>query len=163
MRKSQQTHLKSSSSMKGIVTMYVRNARTRELLFRYKHNNQIVYTGINTLIRLLAQNSITPEDYSIGILKVGTNARAPQRTDLDLVAPYHSMTLTDIDRLESLATGELIITKTLEASEGNAPTPLVEAGLFTVSGSLFARQIHPPVLKTVMITITYEWRLAFTA
>ncbi len=148
--------------LRGDVTMYVRDAETGELLERHEIRNTITYLGMTGLIRLLAQNGVTLTDYGIAQLRVGTGTTAPTRVDTNLVASVFSMTLTNTDRFESISTGELIITKTLGAGSANGSI-LTEAGLFLSNGDIFARQIHPAITKSALITVTYEWRISFTS
>lgn len=156
--------LGSIAPLQGVVTMTVRDAETGEKIFAYRRKNTIVYNGLNTVIRLLAQNGggPAPSTLQIASLRVGTGTVAPSRPDTTLVAQVFSMGLIDADRVESLSTSSLTITKTLGALEANGST-LTECGLFLADGSMFARQIHPAVSKTALITITYEWQISFTS
>jgi hypothetical protein len=155
---------KEDAPLHGRVTMYVRDARTGELLLRLRHHNTIVYTGLNAILQLLAQNVLSgaPATHQISTLRVGTGTVAPTRADLGLGTEVFSMALADVNRVESFATGELIITQTLLGPDANGNT-LTEAGLFLADGSMFSRQIHAAITKGPAITVTYEWRLAFTA
>jgi hypothetical protein len=157
-------NLGSTTPMRGDVFMTVRDAETGEILTKYTIKNTIVYNGLNSIIRLLAQNAGDPAaaNLKIASLHVGTGTIAPTRADVALLGDVFTMALVDADRVESIATSQLVITKTLGAGDANGST-LTEAGLFLADGTLFARQIHPAIPKTNIITITYEWQISFTS
>ena len=158
----QLAHIGSFTKLRGDVNIYVTNVLTKEKV-RYRIRNTITYDGLSGIIKLLAQNSgDVLADYQIKSLRVGTGTIAPTRADTALVAEVFSMPLVDVDRVETIATSQLVITKTLQTTEANGNT-LVEAGLFYNNGTLFARQIHPAIPKTVIITVTYEWQISFTS
>ncbi len=154
---------KSTAPLRGDVDIFVRSSSTKKLITQYRIRNTIVYDGLNGIIKLLAQNTgTTSTDYQIDSLRVGTGTVGPVRADTALIAEVFSMSLLDADRVETLATSQLVITKTLEMADGNGNI-LTEAGLFLGNGDLFARQIHPAITKTILITVTYQWQISFTS
>lgn len=144
--------------------MTVRNALTGKVLTRYRIKNTIVFGGLSAIIQLLAQNTGGPAPNTLNItsLHVGTGTIAPTRADTALVNDVFTMALVSADRTVALSTSQLTITKTLGTTDANGNT-LTEAGLFLADGSMFARQIHPAIPKTNIITITYEWQISFTS
>jgi hypothetical protein len=132
--------------------------------------NIITYDGINGVLQLWKQDGIVPSDYQIASLQVGTNATPPTRGDVGLGAPVPvieggTKVLAPANRTLSLPTGELVISAQLLVGDALGPPlrVLTEAGLLYGNGTLLARQVHPAIPKTALITVTYSWRLSVTA
>jgi hypothetical protein len=150
--------------LRGDVIMYVKNSRTGKVITKYEIRNTIVYGGLNALIQLLAQNTGDPAASALQLtaLNVGTGTTAPTRADTGLVAQVASISLVSANRIESLATSALTVSATLGSGVANGYT-LTEAGLFLSNSTMYARQIHPAIPKTIAITIVYQWQLGFTS
>lgn len=148
--------------LQGEIELHVR--RDGVLVQHIRKRNTIVYDGRNALLYLLAQTVGVPGDWRITRLIPGTDATPPTVGDLAVGAPLglsDQIVLTAPDYTISAASGELIITGTLDTTQANGFF-LREIGLVMSNGELFARQIHPTVEKTAMLTVTYTWRIAVT-
>lgn len=138
---------------------------------RIAKRNTITYTGVTAPLILLAQNTGTVAlDYQLKQFVVGTNSTPPSRGDTALGAPVSSgaggvKNLVDANRVLSAPTGELIVTATYGTGDANvAPAlNLVEAGILLGNGTLFARQVNPPVPKSSAFVAAYTWRFGLTA
>ena len=137
-------------------------------LRRYVVKNLISYNGLNSPLYLWAQDGITVTDYQIAQLATGTGGVPPTRGDIGLNAPLGGgptggiILLAAPNRTPSPATGELVITASLDINHANGFT-LLEAGLILGNAQLFARQVHPAIPKTALITVSYTWRIAVTS
>jgi hypothetical protein len=152
--------------MRGDLTVRTRDAKSGRILRTFEIRNTITYIGMGNCVQLLSQRVAdpAPATLALGSLKVGNGTTPPVRGDTALVdgTPF-TITLTDANKLpNTLGPFELRIVATLGALDANGKT-LSEAGLFAVSGGLFARQIHPAIPKTSAIAIDYDWRISFTA
>ena len=166
--------------MRGDLTVVVKDAHTGEVKKRIEIRNKITFLAADVLVELLAQRASdpVPGQNSIVSLRMGTSNTAASRSDTNLGAFVIGKELTDVDKVTSVP-GELQFSATLEAEDANGST-LQEAGLFTKgdAGSptpsdtpgtapgdprMFARQIHPAIIKSAAITVEYSWRIAFTA
>lgn len=149
--------------VRGQIQLTIRHAdgRVRRIVVK----NTITYAGCNALLFLLAQSSGNAADWKLARLIPGRNATPPTVGDLAVIDPVASpdqVVLTNPDLVVSTATGELVVTGTLQTSQANGST-LREVGLVLANGWLFARQIHPAVDKDSSISITYTWRIAMVS
>lgn len=156
----------SPAYIRGDLQLEIRDALSDSVIKRMAIKNTITYKGLLAPLKLLAQDGITVGDYRITRLWAGSNGIAPTRSDTALGSPTSTdsvtggaITLTALNRTISEATSELIITATLGSGRANGTT-LREVGLFTANGDMFARQVHPGVEKSSLITVSYTWRLA---
>jgi len=153
--------------LRGDLTLTMTNIITGRVT-RQHIRNTITKDGLNSALHLWSQDTGSPADYRIVTLVPGTNAQPPSRGDTAVLSPIASgdwLTLASGNRNLVEATGELIITATLGASQGNVTPPLAlcEVGLVMGNGQLFARQVHSAFQKTNAFTLTYTWRIAVTA
>lgn len=156
----------STLPMRGDLTVRTRDVKTGRVLRSYVIRNTITYGGLGVVAQLLAQRLADPAASTLALatLQVGDGVTPPVRGDtvLNDGSPF-SIPLSDANKSPNiLGPYELRIVATLEAGDANGKT-LAEAGLFTAGGTLFARQIHPSIAKTVAIAVDYDWRLSFTA
>lgn len=173
------TSLKNDISLRGDVTMRVRNAKTGELLRRIEIRNTITYEALQVIIRLLAQRTVAfggdpnspdpdPAALKFGSLRVGTGTTPPNRGNTALENEVHSIELSDTSLILTLSNPfEIRVVATLEAEFGNGST-LTEAGLYTAGSEtespvLFARQVHAALPKSEALVIDYDWRIALSA
>lgn len=138
-----------------------------ELVQHLAVRNTIVYAGRTALLQLLRQalGGAAAMGGSPGKLAPGTNGTPPTVGDLALVAPLglsDQISLSDSNLSVNAPAGELVVTGTLSTSQGNGSS-LREVGLVLANGDLFARQVHPLVSKTSLLTVTYTWRVALTS
>jgi len=183
-----QTAFSNLIPIRGDLRVTVRHAASGTVKFTYEIRNTVMYSGLKSLVNLVAQKTtITPADYAIKYLRIGTGAVAPVRTDLDLTLPApnavtpHTLVLGDAEKfLTTVAPSfECKIITTLGTGDLNGLN-LTEAGLFirgttvpTPPGSppiyggfypeLFARQIFPAIAKTIANVVDFDWRLNFTS
>jgi len=176
--------------MRGDLRIVVRRADTGEVTWRYEIRNTITYGALSNLVNLIAQKTTTvPADYAVKYLRVGDVVTAPVRANIDLgnalPLPATPYTVTLLDANKTLTTSnpfEMKITATIPAGDLNGVT-LREAGLLTRGtttatppGSpaqepsdlthypeLFARQVHPDIVKNPAFVVDYDWRIAFTS
>lgn len=166
--------------MRGDLTVTVKDAATRETKRRIEIRNKITFLAADVLVELLAQRTTdpTPARGRVFSMRMGSSNTPASRADTNLGAFVVGKALADVNKVTGVP-GELEFVVTLEAADGNGET-LCEAGLFTAGSAgspspsdaagtapgtprMIARQIHPPIPKTVSITIEYSWRIAFTA
>lgn len=155
--------------LRGDLTIVTRDASGRQLK-RIAIRNLITFNGIGGVLQLWKQDGILASDFQIASLQVGTDPTPPTRADTALGAPVPvvengTIALAPANRTLSLPTGELVITAMLGLGDALGPPVRVlsEAGLLYGNASLAARQIHPLITKTALITVSYTWRLAATA
>lgn len=166
--------------MRGDLTVVVRDVKTGEVKKRIEIRNKITFLAADVLLELIAQRATdpAPATNSIFSMRMGTSNTVASRADTNLGAFVIGKELTDVDKVTGIP-GELQFSATLEAADANGST-LQEAGLFTMGDAvtplpndtpgtspgdprMFARQIHPAVIKSLAISVEYSWRIAFTA
>ncbi len=150
-------------------------------ILRIRKKNQITNGGREALLNLLgigngASYLTVQEENKLWSLSVGTNTTPPTVTDTTAV-----MSVVWADRFIFPAECQIVatppnsyylaISKALGTTEANGST-LTEAGIFTrgdnddatlsTNKTLYARQIHSPILKTSTMTIQYDWQLGIT-
>jgi hypothetical protein len=159
---------------------------TPQRILRIRKKNQITNDGRTALLNLMGVGGTagTPDDAAvitqrenrIWSLAVGTNPTAPTVTDdlLTMTVVWNSA-FSFPSECSIVATPPssfyLDISKTLGVGSANGST-LTEAGILTrgddddpassTTKSLYARQIHSPILKTATMTIQYDWQLGIT-
>ena len=146
---------------RGEVQLDVRDA-SGALVQSMVVRNTITYDGLNAFLWRIHKPTA---DHYIDRLIPGTGPTPPSKGDIAMVAPLGSsdqVPLTDPNFDMSEATGELVISATLDLTQGNGQT-LREVGLRLHTGQLFARQVHPGVPKSGLVTVTYTWRIASTS
>lgn len=165
--------------MKGILSVTVRDANGAKLR-HYEIRNKITFLMADVLTELLAQRLTdpTPAYNSVFSLRVGSSNTPASRADTNLGAFVFGVQLNDVNKITALP-GELNFVATLGNGDANGNT-LQEAGLFSRGNALvptpsdppginpgdcrmLAHQIHPPIPKTIAISVEYSWRIAFTA
>ena len=171
----------SDLPMRGDLTVKVRSVKSGRILRTFVIRNTVTYLGMGTVVQLLSQNTTPPDDppasLKLAEIWVGDGVVPPVRGDTALSGALAAkITLINGTKTPNI-TGpiyELRILATLPATggvlvDGNGFT-LREAGLYTagsvlpvVTQKLFARQIHPAIVKTSAIAIDYDWRISFTA
>lgn len=175
--------LKDQLHMRGDLCITIRDVQGKTLR-RIEIRNKIMFQAADVIVSLLAQRAA---DYPGGrpaqlqndqmwSMRMGTGGTAPTRADLDLVNPLFGFVMDDAHKVTGVP-GELQFLATMGLADGNGNT-FQEAGLFTkgagagaldaagatvVSPRMFARQIHPGIPKTNVISLSYDWRIAFTA
>ena len=161
------------------VTVYdVKRGKTVQL-YRIVKKNQITNIGRQIVLELLTQYSAgsiyqqNPEYNNIWSLSVGTDSTPPTLGDTGLGAAVWSgeFSLGAGERALDLVNFEVNITKEVPAGQATGST-ITEAGLFTRGDNddpglatyrrLYARQVHPGIIKTATMFITYDWRLGVT-
>ncbi len=166
--------------MRGDLTITVKDAVTGEQKRRIEIRNKITFLAADVLVELLAQRTTDPAPATgrVYSMRMGTSNTPASRADTNLGAFAVGKALGDVNKVTGVP-GELEFIVTLESADGNGNT-LQEAGLFTAGSAgspspsdapgttpgsprMVARQIHPPIPKTVAISIEYSWRIAFTA
>ncbi len=158
----------SGVPFRGDFTVRTRDIRTGRVLRTCVIRNTVTYIGMGTLAQLLAQRAADPAPATLMIneLWVGEGTTPPVRGDTalaDTLGFAFKIPVDDANKLvNTLGPYELRIIATLGALEGNGKV-LTEAGLYTATPALFARQIHPAITKTAAIAVDYDWRISFTA
>ena len=173
---------------RGDLRIVVRRAADNSVQWQYEIRNMITYAGLESMVNLIAQTTaITPLDYKVAYLGVGTGTSSPVRTQTDLVTPAmdgsvpYRLALLDANKFLTAAPSfEMKVTATIPATSPVDGVSLTEAGLYTYGGTtpisvteypaasgrypkLFARQVHPAIVKTTALVIDYDWRISFTA
>lgn len=151
--------------LRGDIELVVR--QEGEIVRRIAIRNTITYVGHVAMLQLLAQalGGSASIGGSPGKLAPGTNGTPPTVGDIALGAalgPSDQIDLTAPNLAVNAPSRELVITGTLSTSQGNSSS-LREVGLVLANGDLFARQVHPAVAKTALLTVTYTWRVAVTS
>jgi len=147
------------------LTIEVHSAEDLELLDVQHVHNKIVRGGRKVLRDLWL--NIGPSPQFIG---VGTGSTPAADVDAGLVAEVYRNFITRKFRsdFEDKATFKLLLT----SADANGFT-LQEVGLFAdavfsgtspiASGTLCARAIYTPIIKTNAITVTYTWEFVVTS
>lgn len=165
-------------TIRGELYLRVYNSKN-ETLWTYDTPNIITYGAQDVIRDLLAQTNSPggrppANETWLETLRVGTNNTSPARGNTGLGSPVpndiYAVTFTSV---VNDVGGQLIFEANIPVSWDPSVT-IVEAGLFTkgTAGSitvpatngeiLFARQIHPGILKTSGIGIQYVWTLTFS-
>lgn len=187
------TNFAATIPMRGDLRIVVRRVKDGLIHWRYEIRNTITYVALKSLVNLISQKSTTnPVDFKVAYLRVGTGTTAPVRADINLeipapnaVTPF-TILLGDAEKYLTVSNPfEMKIIATLGAGDLNGFS-LTEAGLFIRGGiiatipappvspavyapaptfypELFARQIHPVILKSGAFVVDYDWRIAFTS
>lgn len=159
---------------------------TPQRILRIRKKNQITNDGRTAILNLMGTGGITglPDDAAVIVqrdnriwsLAVGTNPTAPTVTDtLTTMTVAWNSVFSFPAECEIVADPPssfyLSISKTLGVDYANGST-LTEAGILTrgddddpassTTKSLYARQVHSPILKTATMTIQYDWQLGIT-
>lgn len=171
--------------LRGDLRIVVRRADTGAVHWRYEIRNTITYAALKGLVYLISQKTtITPADYRVAYLRLGTGTTPPVRSDINIEIPAPlDLLLGDAEKYLTVSNPfEMKIIATLGAGDLNGLN-LTEAGLFirgttTPTGlgypaqnagdpshypELFARQIHPAIPKSAAFVVDYDWRIAFTS
>lgn len=174
------TQASSDLPIRGDLTVKVRSIKSGRVLRTFVIRNTVTYLGMGTVVQLLSQRVAPPDDppaaLKLAELWVGDGAVPPVRGDtaLSMGGPgfRDKITLTDATKTPNIVGPiyELRLLATLPSVTPANGFTLTEAGLYTagsvvplVTQKLFARQIHPAIVKTVAISIDYDWRISFTA
>ena len=167
---------KSDVGLRGDFGMQVFDVSsgTPRRILRIRKKNQITNDGRTALLNLMGiGDSAAPlwtevqRDKRIWSLSVGTNPTPPAITDtLAVMSAVWNSSFTFPAECQIVATPPntyyLAISKTLPAVSSADGSTLAEAGILTYDNSLYARQIHSPILKTSTMTIQYDWQLGIT-
>ncbi len=172
--------LSDGISMRGILSVTVHDAITKEKLRFYEIRNKITFLAADTLVELWAQRVTDPVPgyQAIFSMRMGSSNTPASRADTNLGAFVAGVELLDVDKVTGIP-GELEFIAVLGTGDANGNT-LQEAGLFTKGSAgtptpsdapgtapgtprMVARQVHPAIPKTVAITVSYSWRVAFSA
>lgn len=142
-------------------TVYEHKSGAPVKVFSVLKKNQITNSGRLLVLNLLANPATLSVDNQIGRLYVGTNATPP--TMLDTVVTMHDVEQLDLVYGVDITLDSpgflLSVMKELAPAEAVGST-LTEAGIVTMDDStLYARQIHSPIIKTGTMTVTYTWQL----
>ncbi len=158
---------------------------------RIRKKNQITNQGRIALLNLMRPGpyatAADPTDAAVQLenrvwsLAVGTNNTPPTINDDDTtmsqawISSFFFPVPSGGSECTIVATPPnsyyLSVSKTLATGDANGYT-LTEAGIFTrgdndnpssaVGQSLYARQIHSPIIKTSSMSIQYDWQLGIT-
>lgn len=150
------------------------SGETPRRMLRIRKKNQITNDGRTALLNLMGiGDSAAPlwtdvqRDNRIWSLSVGTNPTPPVVVDtLSVMSVVWNDSFTFPAECQIVATPPntyyLAISKTLPAVSAADGNTLSEAGILTYDNSLYARQIHSPILKTSTMTIQYDWQIGIT-
>lgn len=153
----------------------------KKFIRRMRNHNQIVDSGRLAVMDLLCQWAAGtdfqkhPEWNQIWSLVAGTDPTPPTAGDTDVWMGVWTGVLDHAAECIILTapTFEIFVDKTIPAPDA-VGSSLCEAGLYTRGDNddpslitpgtrrLYARQTHPPILKTATMVIEYRWHLAFT-
>ncbi|MDA8212154.1 MAG: hypothetical protein M0021_09795 [Clostridia bacterium] len=139
------------------VTIEIHDAETGKLLRQEKRHNLITLVYRN-LIRDIMNG--TPATGTISHFAVGTSNTAPTANDTALGAEA----FRDVVTKRTPDSGKLTIQYYLGSTSANGNT-LQEAGLWNAGsgGTLAARVIFQPIIKTTSITATFTWDINVNA
>jgi len=167
------------------LTVYEHGKKTLSITKR----NQVTNGGRRIVLELLRQSATigwlpqaNPNYNQIWSLGAGTNATPPAATDTDLYSvAWTGQLIGDAEiYVQDIPTLEILISKVMPEADGVGVT-FQEAGLYT-RGSLddpstlfpptdwslipfrrlYARQAHPAILKSAVMSLEYSWRLGIT-
>lgn len=168
MSKTVHSRAKDKFALSGALQLVCRNLKTGRKYTRTVFNT-ITYDGSNSPLFLWAPDGITVADWAMNELRFGTAGTPPTRGDTSLVSPLGGGPTGGIisianpsNRQRSEATGEVIITGTLDVNHANGST-LTEIGIFFANGRLGMRQVFPGIPKNDAITVSATWKIGCTA
>jgi len=163
--------LETAVHARGDFIVRARDLASGRIRLSLEVRNMVVAGGFGALVSLLSTGD---PGSVIAKLRPGTGNVPPVISDTGITSPIAVPVSTDfpagvlelaVQKTPSLAAGgpyDLLITATIpggtEADAYNGKT-ISEAGLITVGGTLFARQIHPGIAKVPTVAIDYEWRI----
>jgi hypothetical protein len=180
--------LKDGINLYGIMTVSVYDVKRgkKERVLRLTKKNQITDKGREVVLELLAQTTSIPvppgpfgtdtqqhpEYNNLWSLSIGTSGVPPTLGDTGLGAVvWTDKFIIPAERQVNLGGFEINISKEVPAGQATGST-IREAGLFTrgddddpaiaVYRRMYARQIHPGVLKSDLMSVVYDWRLGVT-
>jgi hypothetical protein len=153
-----------SIKLRGDIEIKVRRKSDNQVIQVVEVRNKIVNAGLFELAKLLVPSATGKP---LGSLRVGVGSTHPATAaDTVLQSPVTGGSVT-------LRVQDVTVTKTgagatQVAVQATIPTlatnlALSEAGLFLSDSTLFARQIHLPILTEDGLAFDYYWTLTFTA
>jgi len=175
-----------SVGLHGIFGMRVYDIRKgkRTCVRRITKNNQITNQGREALLGLMYPDfldSVNPEiiqeERKIWAISAGTNNTPPtildDETTMTEVWKHKFSTISAECTIVAIAPNNYHLQISVIMLEGDAVgDTLTEAGIFTrgddddplltAGRRLYARQTHPAILKSNVMTIEYDWKLGIT-
>jgi hypothetical protein len=165
----------------GVMTVSVYDVKDgkNQRVLRLVKKNQITNKGREVVLELLTQSPTgnifqqNPSYNQLWSLAIGTGTTPPTLGDTGLVAPiaWDGRFLLDAERALNLTGFEINITKAVPAGAATG-SMITEAGIFTRGDNdnplsagnkqLYARQVHAGILKSLNMSITYDWRFGVT-
>lgn len=141
------------------VEVMIWDIKEEKLLRTIRKHNLAVMSGRNLLRDFLYGDSV----FGMTHFAIGTGTVLASATDIKLGTEVFRDIFTQMVKLD----GTLNIKYYLSSSTANGYT-LTEAGIFgngasgeQDSGTLYARVVHTPIVKTQSIAVTYSWDLGF--
>lgn len=173
----------------GMKVYDVKNGQ-KTLVRQITKKNQITNTGRLIVLELLRQSVLgtipqqNPNYNQLWSISAGTNGTIPSVADTglyDATPPWTGQFFSDAEcKVVTVPNLEIQVTKVMLEAEAVGFT-LREAGLFTRGEAdnppsppgyaswevipyrrMYARQVHPPVIKAATMTIEYVWLLGVT-
>jgi len=153
---------KSSMNLEGHLQIIIYGA-LGEVLKRFAIKNTITFDGELSVLNLWAQNVGVATDWQMQELRVGASAIPPTKSDTSLGSPHGTvMSLSPASRIINPSTNQLTLSGSLGVGILTG-VYLREVGIFSGNGKMLTRQVHPEILKTVPITVSYSWIMAVTS
>lgn len=136
----------------GLFTLEV--FRLGELIQRFQEENLVVNGAKTGIARLLGGDTANRPITQIGF---GTSGTAPAAGNTSLTGAY----LKNVDSVTYPAAGQVSFAFSLASGENNGMA-ILEFGLFTATGTLYARKTRATALnKAADITLSGTWVLTF--
>lgn len=142
------------------VAVIVTDVESGEVVETQRVHNRVTLAGLNVLRDLLEGTLADVASGTASHVAVGGGSTAVSAGQTALVDELHRAARSAADTSDATLTVSLFVT----SSQLNGET-LQEAGLFTASsgGTMLARVVHAPIVKTSSLQVTYVWALSLVA
>lgn len=145
----------SRISIRGIIEVIERDARSGKLLTYYRGKNRVVDTGLILVADRVRGNTGTE---GVSHYALGTDSTPPVGGQVSLLAEAYRAVLTQT----RVSAGELKLTLHLGSSQGNGLT-FREGGAFTPQNTMLCRGVYPDKAKTSLKELTVIHTILFAA
>jgi hypothetical protein len=147
--------VKLTDDVKGPTGRFVLNVfKHGQLIERFEEDNLVVDASKQPLAKLLG-GSVTNQ--SVTQIAFGTNGTAPANSNTAITSPYTK----GFDSVTYPASNQVSFNFSLGSTEDNG-VAIIEFGLLTAAGALFARKVRSSALnKDTDISFTGSWIISF--
>ena len=164
----------------GYVRIYSKSGPEARPVLVHSGRNLLVnnfYLNIPKLLagqvgNMIGNNSRTVQDGSanwVTYMSVGTGTTAPALIDQSLQTPVLNSGSPIVMPISTVSfstpfTGSVTFNAVLPGGSDSSPyngVNLSEVGLFAETGTMYARYVYTPIIKTSVFQLNYEWTITF--